>query len=347
MPAVRHPISDQPIRLQATFVPAIVIAALAGCGDGGSSAPSAPGEPRYAWLSETGLYDDIATGSVAGDVRAFEPAYALWSDGADKARWVALPEGATIDTMDMNRWVLPVGTRLWKEFALAGTRLETRLIERYGSGPRDYWMGSFVWLPDGSDARFSELGEQDLFGTPHDVPARERCGSCHDGEPGRALGFSALQLAGSPGALGLSGLVAEGRLSTPPTPDADYAIDADSDAARALGYLHANCGHCHNRRGTAWPDTQMLLRLDLGATSTDTAPVVGGLVNVPLQYYRAEDGASTLRVVPGHPEQSGLLTRMNVRGPRQQMPPLASEQVDELGVAQVSRWIEGLPETAL
>jgi len=323
---------------------ASIVAALGGCGDDGASAPAPTGEPDYTRLSETGLYSDVAARTVAGDVRAFEPAYTLWSDGADKARWVALPEGTTIDTTDMNRWVLPVGARLWKEFSLAGTRLETRLIERYGSGPTDYWMGSFVWLPDGSDALVSEQGEQDLYGTSHDVPARERCGACHNGEPGRALGFSALQLAGAARELSLAQLAAEARLSAPPLPDERYALPGEPEAAAALGYLHANCGNCHNPRGAAWPDTQMLLRLDVGAAGVDTALVASSVVGVPLQYYRAEDGATTLRVVPGHPEQSGLVARMTVRGPREQMPPLATEKVDEQGVALVSRWIEGLPE---
>jgi hypothetical protein len=337
----QHSLGALRVRPRVTCVP-VIVAALAGCSDDGTAPAPVSVEPAYTWLSETGLYGDILTHTVAADVRAFEPTYALWSDGADKMRWVALPEGASIDTTDMNRWVLPVGARLWKEFSLAGTRLETRLIERYGSGPRDYWMGSFVWLPDGSDARFSELGEQDLLGTRHDVPARERCGSCHDGEPGRALGFSALQLARSPAALDLAQLAAEGRLSAPPAPDVDPAIVGEPAAAAALGYLHANCGNCHNPRGAAWPDTQMLLRLDVGTAGVDN--VVGGLVNVPLQYYRAEDGATTLRLVPGRPEQSGLIARMNVRGPREQMPPLATELVDEDGVGLVSRWIERLPE---
>jgi len=342
--ASHRPCIDLRFRCRASFAPALIIAALAGCGDDGPSVPPAATEPGYTWLSETGLYADLPTRTLAGDVQAFEPTYALWSDGADKARWVALPAGATIDTADMNRWVLPVGTRLWKEFSVGGARLETRLIERWGSGPRDYWMGAFVWLPDGSDASFSELGEQDLFGTRHDVPARERCGSCHNGEPGRALGFSALQLASPAAGLSLDQLVADGRLSAPP--QADLAIAAEPDAALALGYLHANCGNCHNPRGAAWPDTQMLLRLDVDVAGADPTAVVSGLSNIPLQYYRAEQGGPTLRVVPGHPEQSGLVARMNVRGPREQMPPLATEQVDEQGVALVSRWIEGLPEAA-
>jgi hypothetical protein len=323
------------------FAQLVVAVALAG-GGGATSQPAAA--PSYLWLSETGLYSDAAAQTLASGVRPFEPAFALWSDRADKARWIALPDGASIDTTDMNHWVLPVGTRLYKEFSLGGRRLETRLIERYGTGPADYWLGAFVWLEDGSDARLSEQGEQDLLGTSHDAPARERCGSCHNGEAGRALGFSALQLASSPLELTLSQLAAEGRLSAPPPPDASYAIPGEPDAAAALGYLHANCGSCHNPRGAAWPDTQMRLRLELDASAVDTSAVIASLVGVPLQYYRGQAGAVSLRVVPGHPEQSGVIARMNVRGPKEQMPPLATEEVDAEGVDVVRRWIAALPE---
>lgn len=106
--------------------------------------------------------------------------------------------------------------------------------------------------------------------------ARERCSTCHNGEPGRLLGFSALQLARESDLerLDLDQLAALGLLSSPPS-GASYSLsgsassgdgtDTDTDAAAALGYLHASCGNCHNTRGTAWPDTQMLLRLDADA----------------------------------------------------------------------------------
>ena len=42
-------------------------------------------------LSETGLYTDIASDRVADGVLAYQPAFALWSDGADKRRWISLP----------------------------------------------------------------------------------------------------------------------------------------------------------------------------------------------------------------------------------------------------------------
>lgn len=320
---------------------ALVLAAGAACGSEGGAALA--GEPTYTRLSETGLYADIAAAALAPGVREFEPSYKLWSDGADKARWIALPEGATIDTSDMDRWSFPVGTRAWKEFSLAGVRLETRLIERYGSGPADYWMGAFVWDVDGRDAVLSETGAENLLGTEHDAPARDRCPACHNGEPGRVLGFSAFQLTPS-SALDLDALVAQGWLSTPPAAEASYAPGGDAVSAAALGYLHANCGSCHNPRGTAWPDTQMRLRLDVDATSVRTSDVIDSLINQRLQYYRDQDGAITLRVVPGHPESSGLIARMQVRGPKEQMPPLATERVDAAGVATVEEWIASLPE---
>jgi hypothetical protein len=323
------------------LLPALLLAAP-GCGS--EEAAGVSGEPRYTRLSETGLYSDFAARSLGPGVRGFEPAFKLWSDGADKARWIALPEGATIDTSDMSHWSFPVGTRVWKEFSLAGVQLETRLIERYGSGPSDYWMGAFVWQADGSDAVLSESGAENLLGTEHDAPARDRCPACHNGEPGRVLGFSALQFAESPGAFDLAALAAEGWLSEPPADGAGYRISGDADSVAALGYLHANCGNCHNPHGAAWPDTQMLLRLDIQASAVQSSPVVESLVGQRLQYYRDQDGTITQRVVAGHPESSGLIARMQVRGPKEQMPPLATEQVDAAGVEIVSRWIASLPE---
>ena len=56
---------------------------------------------------------------------AFTPTWRLWTDGAVKRRWVSLPPGGTIDTSDPDRWVFPVGTRFFKEFAAPdGTLLE-------------------------------------------------------------------------------------------------------------------------------------------------------------------------------------------------------------------------------
>src|SRR5262245_49773858 len=84
-------------------------------------------------LRDTGLYARATGDDLAGDVLPFTPQYALWSDGAEKRRWIRLPPGGRIDARDPDHWVFPVGTRLWKEFSL-GRRLETRMLERTRSG---------------------------------------------------------------------------------------------------------------------------------------------------------------------------------------------------------------------
>ena len=71
-------------------------------------------------------------------------------------RWIQIPSGSQIDTSDMDHWVFPIGTKLWKEFSLGGVLLETRLIERYGDGPEDYWMGAFVWNAEQTAAVWSQ-----------------------------------------------------------------------------------------------------------------------------------------------------------------------------------------------
>src|SRR5262249_30960643 len=86
-------------------------------------------------LRDTGLYARGGGEEIAPDVLAFSPQYPLWSDGAEKRRWIRLPPGTRIDARDPDRWVFPVGTRLWKEFSL-GRRLETRMLERARGGRR-------------------------------------------------------------------------------------------------------------------------------------------------------------------------------------------------------------------
>ncbi|HUQ06594.1 MAG TPA: hypothetical protein VM261_29025, partial [Kofleriaceae bacterium] len=71
-------------------------------------------------LSETGLYANIGTKTVASDVHEFVPRWQLWSDAAVKRRWIYLPPGSKIDTSDMDFWKFPTGTKLWKEFSRGG-----------------------------------------------------------------------------------------------------------------------------------------------------------------------------------------------------------------------------------
>jgi hypothetical protein len=323
-----------------------------GCGSGGSGAvpmprPPPPGpypRPVYELLSQTGLFVDPAAPTVVNAAVEFEPTHPLWSDAATKHRWVRLPPGAQIDSTDMDHWVFPIGTQLWKEFSLDGVKLETRLIERYGEGPEDYWMGAFVWNAAQTEAELAPLGALDIAGTPHDAPSQEQCGACHRGEVGRVLGLSALQVSRGPGGgtVGptLADLALQGLLTAPPVGAVPIAAPGDPTTAAALGYLHANCGHCHNPSGTSWPDTQMVLRLATGEHDVESSSLYQSLVGKPLQYWRG--GVIAERVVPGHPEASAIVSRMSVRGTDDQMPPLATEVIDEAGLGAVRAWIAGL-----
>lgn len=280
------------------------------------------------WLSQTGLYADLAQKIVAPELRPFEPAFPLWSDGADKRRWLRLPPGARIDDTDPDHWQFPVGSVLYKEFSSAGRRIETRIIARTGPGARDYWMGAFVWNEAESDARFTPEGLADARGTQHDVPSAKSCGTCHNGEPGRVLGFSALQQPHAPAEL-LREPIASATL--PP---------GDARTRAALGYLHANCAHCHNPTGSAYPDTDMDLRLRARDLTPEETRTYQTTLSRPLQFFKG--GPRRFRVVPGDAEQSGVVFRMSAHEPKVRMPPIATEQPDTAGIAAVRAWVDAL-----
>jgi hypothetical protein len=336
-------------------------AALAACGDDDETTPpdaasvdahadaglpdAAPGpdaDPRL--LSSRGLYVDIVDKKVVPAALEYSPSYPLWSDGAAKRRWIILPEGASIDTSDMDHWKFPVGTKAFKEFALDGKLLETRVIEVLPEN--QFFAGAFIWNEAQTEATLSEGGEDNVLGTPHDVPSQSRCATCHKGEPGFVLGFSALQL----GEATLGDLAT--RLSNPPASTPTFPGDATARAA--FGYLHANCGHCHNPQGTAYRDTCledprtgtlsacMLLRFGVadGTVEPLSSAPVQSLIG---QSTHTNQFPAALRVKAGDASESAIHVRANQRGTSAQMPPrYASEAIDEAGAASIQAWIDSL-----
>jgi len=311
--------------------------------------------PLPAHLRDTGLYARGGGEEIAAGVLAFAPQYPLWSDGAEKRRWIRLPPGAQIDARDPDRWVFPVGTRLWKEFSL-GRRLETRMLERTRGGWR---FATYVWTEDGTDAVLAPPegvrgGVPVSSGGRWTIPGTADCRACHEGQPNPVLGFTALQLSSDrdPNALHASRRQAEvhiedlaarglvrglprGLVATPPRIATDSA-----DERAALGYLHANCGICHNRHGPlAGIGLDLLQNLSEGAASVERTRASA----LAVRALRPVGGAE-LRVDPGKPEHSVLFRRMGARDPLDQMPPLGTEKPDREALALVERWIHSLAD---
>ena len=173
------------------------------------------------------------------------------------------------------------------------------------------------------------------------------------------LGVSALQL--SPdrdplaphaeprraGDADLRELVARGWLRNLPTAllDSPPRIAAPSPVARAaLGYLHANCGHCHNDNGSP-PPVDLVLAQSAAANEASYAKVMRSLVGARSRYRAPGMRASAPLIDAGRPETSVLLARMRSRDPRAQMPPLGTQLADTEALGLVERWIHNQPQT--
>jgi hypothetical protein len=334
----------------------LAVACLAGAAraEGAADAPAVAVPEK---LSETGLYLDTPTARVDPWNLPFEPQYPLWTDGAAKTRWIRIPDGTTIDARNADVWKFPVGTKFWKEFAFDGKKVETRMIWH---AAEDQWIFvSYVWNDEQTEAFLAPaqgIKRQMLLasGVGYSIPSRADCGSCHESGPSPVLGFSALQLSDdrdplAPHARPLkAGLVTlrtldTFRLLSPRRHDLvaePPRIHAATPVERAsLGYLSANCGHCHNGRGR-------LAQLGMTLTHASrpqldgTEPAISTIVGVPGSYtVPGTPESKSRRIAKRVPESSAIVYRMSSRKPSSQMPPLGTAMVDTEAVDLIESWI--------
>jgi hypothetical protein len=299
-------------------------------------------------LECTGLYENIANKRLASAARSYVPAAPLWSDGAEKHRWIYLPPKTTIDTSDANHWRFPVGTKVWKEFKIDGKRVETRLYQKVRS---DRWLrGTYAWNDDETQAEFTFGGDVPLGDGTYHIPTQDECNDCHEGQVDRLLGFDAISL-GLPGATGitLSMLVDEGLLSDPPeNPELSIGDDGTGLAAQALPILHINCGvSCHNDSPDATANlASQNLRLDAtqldGRTPDDSWSMLKSTLG---QHVDTIQWQGAVRIAPGDPDNSLVVKLMSTRTASGdgQMPPIATRRVDDDAVSVIREWISKLP----
>lgn len=294
------------------------------------------GGPEFpATLAETGCFGE--DGRPLPSLVPYEVAHPFWSDGADKLRWLAVPDGTTI-TVEDGELAFPEGSVLVKEFHLGGKRLETRLLVRHTDGN---WAGyAYAWDDAGTTATLlpSSLAVTGGNGEPWTIPSRSECLSCHTLATGGTLGMSLAQLdvvtTQSNGwkANQVDELVRLGMLEAPATRGdvLPALVGPESVEERARAYLDVNCSFCHFDGGTGGGSMDLRRAVPLAETGLCDRPSEGDL------------GIRNARIVaPGEPERSVLSSRVRRRD-ASGMPPLASTVVDEAGADVLDEWITSL-----
>jgi uncharacterized repeat protein (TIGR03806 family) len=312
-------------------------------------------------LSETGAFLSLADLTPAPGLIPYDVNSPLWSDGAIKRRWIAIPGDSKIGFSPRGAWRFPAGTVLVKHFELAGggppprtRRLETRLLVVGKSGKG--YGATYKWRPDQSEADLlpGALVEE----TPIEkgaglerrtwyYPGRSDCLVCHTANAGFVLGVNTRQLnraaLATPPAAGENQLQAWSKLGLFGSPLDGAAISTMARLAavndlsapledRVRSYLDSNCSHCH-RPGGARGEFDARFETPMERQKLIDGSLVAADLCVP--------GARV--VTPGARSLSMIYLRMSRRLDVFNMPPLASFEVDTEALAAVGEWIDRFP----
>jgi glucose/arabinose dehydrogenase len=320
-----------------------------------------------ALLSQVGAFTNLATLAPRSGLIPYDVNTPLWSDGAVKQRWLALPNNGDFNSVTQkiifsptNEWQFPAGTVFVKHFELPADdnnpavvhRVETRFVVRDQNG--GVYGVTYKWRADGSDADLLLTGDtQDyLINTTSGVrtqhwsfPSRQDCLACHNANAHGVLGLKTHQLNRTNfypltgrsdnqlrtlGHLGVfSSDYDETRLATY-LKSFSITNTAQPLVTRVRSYIDANCSHCHRPGGQrANFDARYAIPLE-------QQNLIYGAVFDPV------NGPEDRVVRPQDLVHSMLHNRANRVGPLQ-MPPLAKNLVDVQAMQLFADWINSLP----
>ena len=285
---------------------------------------------------------------------------ALFSDYADKHRFVFMPPGKHAAYRPTGVLDLPVGATLVKTFAYpADFRhpdekvrfIETRLLIHRASG----WVPlTYVWNAEQTQAVLKRAGARtpvsyiDAKGQPvnfsYAVPNANQCKECHQlskaltpiGPKARNLNGDFAYATGPENQLvhwTKAGILTGAPATAPITPHWDDAMAPLQ--SRAAAYLDANCAHCHNPKGFASNSGLYLEfeRTDAVSRGVGKRPVAAGKASNDLDF----------DIAPGAPDKSILIHRMESREPGVMMPELGRSLPHEEGVKLIRDYIASMP----
>lgn len=294
------------------------------------------------WLSEYGLFADGPAQVPAEGVTPYDLATPLFSDHAEKLRFVWTPSPARYDPQEA--FGFPVGSVLVKTFAYpdgAGL-IETRLLIRQEAGWKAW---PYVWDAKKGDARLKLAGAR--FDVSHDgqtisyrVPNANQCKGCHMrggaitpiGPKARNLNhdFSYEDFARNQ----LSEWVARGHLDAAVDPPASADWRQGDLDAQARAYLDVNCAHCHRRDGPA-SNSGLFLTYD------EDERAAWGYRKRPVAAGRGSGGLD-FDIAPGDPDASIFIHRMQSLEPGVMMPELGRSLPHPEGIALIREWIAAM-----
>ena len=286
-------------------------------------------------LSDYGFFKDGARQAPARGVTAYAVTTPLWSDGAEKLRFAYVPPGLKAKAQGEGLLDFPVGSALIKTFKLDGRLIETRLLLHRAEG----WVAlPYKWNAEQSEAVLVIGGARLEAKTPAGqvisdaIPNKNQCKECHSlNDKLMPIGPKARNLS----AAWLAGFKQAGHLDAVPkvarrVPEwSQRSTVPVADAAR--GWLDANCAHCHNPAGLASNSG-----LYLGWGERDPAKL--GVMKRPVAAGRGS-GNLEFAIVPGDPDRSILVHRMESLEGGVAMPELGRSSRDAEGEAAVRAWI--------
>ena len=322
-------------------------------------------EHALPYLSDYGFFKLPISKQIPNkDVIPYTIASQLFSDYAEKLRFIRVPIGTSISYNDDGSFNYPEGTFLIKTFYYfsdfrgpkSNRRLiETRLLKKISSE----WISiPYVWNDDQNEAVLTLAGDRKdvswvhsdgkLMNILYSVPNMNQCKSCHV--------YKGIQQPIGPKLRNLNleilyknikinqitnwvslGILDDSQDLSSISRTVNYMDIKDGSLNdRARAWLDINCAHCHQKGGPAETSGLFLNLEEKNATAL-------GIFKPPVAAGRGS-GNRKYNIVPGHPEESILQFRITSTDPGIMMPELNRRLVHQEGIQLIQDWIKSLSQ---